>query len=189
MTRSPAGNKPRPSIPQAFLNKLASMRTGEKEEALAIPILIAAAESRDLKMLLKIHLKETQGHAKTLEKIAKELDLDLPTKACPPIRKLVEAGVKVVAKRIVSSAHDRELIAVGRRIEQFEVDSYTALCDTAEGLGLSHTLALLTSILHQEQLADELLSELAAGKGPIEQLAGTASLRRGRATEVGELRR
>ncbi len=189
MTPAPAGKNPRPTIPQAFLDKLASMHTGEHELTLAIPILAAAAESRDLKTLLKIHLKETKGHLKTIDKIAGELDVDLPSKACPPIRKLVGAGVKVVAKRVMSSAHDRELIDVGRQIEQFEIASYTALCDTAERLGLTHALALLTSILHQEQMAFELLGDLAAGKGPIEAVAAKASLRRGRATEVGQLRR
>jgi ferritin-like metal-binding protein YciE len=178
-----------PSIPQPFINKLAAMRTGEKELALAIPIIMAAAESKDLKTLLKIHLKETQGHAKALEKIARELDFDLPTKGCPPMRKLITAGVKVVASRVFSSAHDQELIDVGRQIEKFEMDSYQPLCDTAESLGLDHALAVLTSILHQEQLAYELLGELAAGKGPIEKLATRASLRRGRATEIGQLRR
>lgn len=188
MKRSSDGNA-RPAIPQTFVNSLASMRTGERELALAIPILTAAAESSDLKTLLKIHLKETQGHAKTLEAIARDLVVDLPSKARPPIRKLVGAGVKVVGRRLMSSAQDKELIDVGRQIEQFEINSYTALCDTAERLGLSHALALLTSILHQEQLAYELLGALAAGKGPIKPLAMQASLRRGRATEVGELRR
>ena len=187
--KSPARDNARPEVPRTFLNKLASMHTGERELALAIPILAASAESDDLKKVLKIHLKETQGHVKTLDKVAGELDLDLPLKDCPPIRRLIAAGVKVVGKRLVSDAKDRELIDVGRQIERFEIDSYDELCDTAERLGLAHTLALLTSILHQEQLAYELLGAMATGKGLIEKIAGRASLRRGRAAEVGELRR
>lgn len=163
-------------LPKPFLNKLGAMHTAEKELTLALPLIAAAAESKDLKTLLKIHLKQTKGHAKTLDKIAKELDQDLPLKGCPAIRRLIGRGVKVITKRLVSSEQDSALIDVGRQIEQYEIRSYKALCDAAKAGGLTHELALLTSVLHQEEMADELLGDLAAGRGPIKKLIENASL-------------
>jgi len=166
------------TVPKRFLDKLGSMHTAEKELTLALPLMAAAAESKDLKTLLKVHLKQTKGHVEALDKIARHLDRELPMKACPPMRKLLAKGVKVMGKRLVSSDQDDALIEVGRQIEEFEMNAYEQLCDTAETEGLTHELALLTSVLHQEEMAHELLDDLAAGKGPIDKLIQHASLER-----------
>jgi ferritin-like metal-binding protein YciE len=165
-------------ISRRFLDKLGSMHTAEEEEALALPLMEVAAKSKDLKDLLKIHLKDTKGHARTLEKIARELGVDLPRKRCPPITKLIGQGVKVIGKRLVTSDQDKALIGVGRRIEDFEIRAYDELCDLAQDEGLTHQLALLTSILHQEEMALELLGDLAVGKGPLKELVQHASVER-----------
>jgi ferritin-like metal-binding protein YciE len=178
MTKKTTGDRSSSRVPQAFINKLGAMHTAEKELTLALPLMAAAAKSKDLKTLLNIHLRQTKGHVKALDKIAESLDRELPTKACPPIRKLIGQGVKVIGKRIVSSEQDDALIDVGRQIEQFEMSSYEELCDSAEDQGLTHELALLTSVLHQEQVAHELLDDLADGKGPIDTLLQRASLER-----------
>jgi ferritin-like metal-binding protein YciE len=102
-------------------------------------------------------------------------------KRCPPVTKLIAEGTKVIAKRLVSSDQDAALIAVGRKVEQFEIDSYTRLCATAEKEDLTHERALLASILSQEGLAHELLGEVGAGKGPLDELVRKASLARARA--------
>ena len=53
----------------------------------------------------------------------------------------------MIAKRLVSSEQDSALIAVGRKIEQFEIGAYTLLCAHAEEMEWTHETALLTSIL------------------------------------------
>jgi ferritin-like metal-binding protein YciE len=70
----------------------------------------------------------------------------------------------------VSSDKDRELIGAGRKIEQFEIENYTPLIAEGERLEFTHKTALLTSILNQEKLANELLGVLAQGKGPLDKL-------------------
>lgn len=176
-TKTSAGNPP-VTVPKDFLTKLGEMHTAERELTAALPLMVAAAKSRDLETLLRIHLEETRGHVKAVARVAEHLDRRLPTKRCAPMTKLIGEGVKVIGKRLVSSEQDLALIAVGRRIEQFEVDSYQELCATAKRAGLTHELALLTSILTQEELAHELLGQLAAGKGPLKALVENASLKR-----------
>jgi ferritin-like metal-binding protein YciE len=154
------------------------MHAAERELTIALPLVIAAAKSPDLKILLQIHLKETQGHLEALDDIATHLNQKLPVRTCGPITALIAKAVTVIGKRVVSSDQDAALIHVGRQIEQFEMKSYRELCDTAKDHGMTHEVALLTSILDQERLADELLGELAAGKGPIKELIEEASLKR-----------
>jgi ferritin-like metal-binding protein YciE len=158
------------NVPQGFLDKLAEMRTAEKELTLALPLVQKAAKSKDLKTLLKIHLKETRGHVKVLDGVADSLGRKLPSKSCKPMTNLIKEGVKVIAKRLVSGDKDQQLIGVGQKIEQFEIDNYTPLVSEAEELELTHERALLTSILNQEKLAKELLGEVGRGKGPLDKL-------------------
>lgn len=157
-------------VPRNFLHKLGEMHRAEKELTLALPLVAKAAKSKDLKTLLGIHLKETKGHVKALESAAKSLGRELPSKSCKQMTKLIKEGVKVIAKRLVSGDKDQELIGVGRKIEQFEIENYTPLVAEAERLEFTHETALLTSILNQEKLANELLGALGQGKGPLDKL-------------------
>ena len=170
-------NLPQGPVPKEFLNKLGEMHTAEKELSLALPLIVKAAKSKDLKTLLALHLTETKGHVKALEQIAESLGQELPSKSCKPMTQLIKEGVKVIGKRIFSFEQDAALIAVGQKIERFEIDSYTPLCATAEASDYTHERALLVSILSQEKLASELLGDLAAGKGPIQKLIEKASLK------------
>jgi len=106
-----------------------------------------ATKCRDLRPLRQIHFKETKNHARALEQVAKSLGEKLPSKSCKPVTQLVKEGVRVIAKRLVSSEQDSALIAVGRKIEQFEINAYTLLCAHAEEMEWTHETALLTSIL------------------------------------------
>ena len=134
-----------------------------------MPLVAKAAKSRDLKTLLGIHLKETKGHVKALESAAKSLGRELPSKGCKQMTKLIGEGVKIIAKRLGAGNKDQELIGAGRKIEQFEIENYRPLVAEAERLEFTHEAALLTSILNQEKLANELLAALAQGKGRLDQ--------------------
>jgi len=157
-------------VPRNFLTKLGEMHTAERELTLALPLVAKAAKSKDLKTLLQVHLKETKGHVKALEAVATSLGRELPSESCEQMTKLIGEGVKIIAKRLVSGDKDQELIGVGRKIEQFEIENYTPLVNEAERLEFTHETALLTSILNQEKLANELLTALGQGKGPLDKL-------------------
>jgi Mn-containing catalase len=154
------------------------MHTSERELSLALPLIIKAAKSQDLKALLRLHLTETKNHAESVKDVAKTLAVELPTKGCKRMTGLIAEGVKVIGKRLISSEQDASLIAVGQKIEQFEIDSYKALCATAKEQRYTHELAVLTSILNQEKLASELLGKLAAGKSGIKKLIEQVSLKK-----------
>lgn len=171
-------NFPAQPVPKDFLNKLGEMHRGETELSLSLPLVVAAAKSKDLKTLLQIHLKETKSHVKTLEQIAKSLGVELPSRSCKQMTQYIKEAVKVIGKRIISGEKDQEIIAVGQKIERFEINSYEPLCEEAKKREYTHERALLVSILTQEQLAEELLGKLAAGEGPLGDLVMKASLKR-----------
>ena len=168
-----------PGIPvsRAFLEKLGEMHDAEDQLTSALPKLRLAAKSEDLKKLLEIHLEETKGHLKSLEALATSSGGKLPKKKCQPVRDLITDSEKALLKTVFdSSARDATIIAAGRKVEQFEIGAYTPLCATARENDWTHEFAVLTSILNQEKLADELLAGVAEGKEPLGQLVEKASL-------------
>jgi ferritin-like metal-binding protein YciE len=177
MKKTTSKGDPPAGIPKDFVNRLAEMHTAERELTLALPMVAAAAKSKDLKKVLQLHLRQTREHVKAIDQAAKNLDVDLPMKGCKRMTQLVGDGVKVIAKRLISSEQDDEIVSVGRKIEQFEIDSYEDLCTTAKREGYTHELALLTSVLNQEKMAHELLGQIGAGKGPLNKLVEKASLK------------
>ena len=110
-------------VPEDFLNKLGEMYTAERELTLALPLVAKAAKSKDLKTLLRVHIKETKGHVKALEAVAKSLGRELPSESCRQMTKLIGEGVKIIAKRLVAGDKDQELIGAGRKIEQLEIET------------------------------------------------------------------
>jgi ferritin-like metal-binding protein YciE len=115
---------------------------------------------------------------KTIEAVAESLKVELPKKSCEPMKEFVKEGVKDIARKLKHSDQDAALIATGRKIEQFEIASYRALCAQAEAMGYEHEHALLTSTLDQEELADALLAGLAKGGVPLKKLVERASLKK-----------
>ena len=168
---------PRIPVSRDFLEKLGEMHDGEKRLTHALPLLRLAAKSEDLKKLLEIHLGETKGHVESLEELARSSGEKLPDKTCQPIADLIKEGEIELIKNIADPAErDAAIIAAGRKVEQFEIGAYTPLCATAKENDWTHEFAVLTSILNQERLADELLAGVADGKEPLGKLIQKASL-------------
>ena len=168
---------PRIPVSQDFLEKLGEMHDGEKRLTHALPLLQLAATSQDLKTLLGVHLQETQGHVKSLEDLALSLGEKLPDKTCQPIADMVrETEIEVIKKIADPDARDAAIIAAGRKVEQFEIGAYQPLCATAKEKDWTHERAILTSILNQEKLADELLAGVGEGKEPLNKLIERVSL-------------
>jgi ferritin-like metal-binding protein YciE len=153
-----------------FLEELARMHDAEKSLAMALPIVAKAAHSGDFKKLVEIHLKETEGHARTIEMVAEALGATLPKKTCKAMHALIKDVVKALAKHALSPHRDIALIAGAQKIEHYEIAAYGTLCAWARELGHTPQLALLISTLQQEKTADELLTGLALGSGSLADL-------------------
>jgi ferritin-like metal-binding protein YciE len=161
-----------------FLDELARMYDAEKQLTHALPLLVKVAHSDDLIALVKLHLKETEGHVKCIEQVAESLGEELTERKCDTMRELIKEGVKLVVGAVTSPELDTALIAGAQKIEHYEIASYRALCFWARKLGATHEVALLTSTLDQEVIADALLSGLAKGGTPLRKLVEKVSLKR-----------
>lgn len=167
-----------------FLDQLGDMHNAEKKLAKAIFLMAKAAKSEDLKALLQVHMKETEGHAETIETIAEHMQEELPKKTCKAMNGLLKESVIAMIENLGSRDIDEALIAAAQKVEHYEIASYGTLCRWAKEMGMQHELAQLVSILNQEQLANELLAGLRSSDIPLKKLVERASLQRAGATAV-----
>ena len=175
--QSTSTGSPQTPVSDDFLEKLGEMHDAEKQLTRALFLMEAAAESEDLKTLLGVHLKETEGHVRSLEELAAGVGKELPDKKCQPVRDMITEAEKELAKSLVNSKdRDTIILNAGRQAEQFEITAYTPLCATARAHDWTHENAILTSILNQEKLANELLAGVAEGKESLHELIKRVSL-------------
>jgi ferritin-like metal-binding protein YciE len=168
---------PATPVSREFWVRLSEMHDAEEQLAKALFIMENAAKSPDLKTLLGVHLKETEAHARSLEELAATNREELCDKECRPVRDMISEAEKALAKSLVNSTdRDGIIIDAGRKAEQFEISEYARLCAIAEGNNWTHENAVLTSILHQEKLAEELLAGLAEGKESLHELIEKVTL-------------
>jgi len=147
-----------------FTEKLQDLYSAETQILKAVPSMIDATESGELRSVLKDHLKETSEHIKRLEKIGKDLEIDLTGKECKGMKGLLAEGAEVIKESQKSAVRDAALIAASQSVEHYEIAGYGTAMAYAKLLGQKDALDLLEKTLEEEKHSDELLSQLAENR-------------------------
>jgi len=143
------------------MDELADMYDAEQRIVKALPNMAKAATCPDLKAAIQSHLKETEGHVKTLEQVFRAFDEKAKGKTCEATVGLLEEGDEIAAEFKGSPAINAALISAAQKVEHYEIASYGCLHEWAEVLGKPEAAGLLKRILEEEKGANESLNELA----------------------------
>src|SRR2546428_5219586 len=93
-----------------------------------LPKIAKAATSLDLKKAFENHLKETETHVSTLEKVFKALGETPKAKTCDAMMGLVKEAQGVIkATEEGTKVRDVALIMAAQKIEHYEIASYGTL--------------------------------------------------------------
>lgn len=144
-----------------FLDELADMYHAERQLTKALPKMIKAAESEDLRSALESHLSETENQVSRLEEVFGSLDEKPRSKPCKGMQGIVEEGESMIKEQKGTPAVDATLIAAGQKVEHYEIASYGTLVAWAERMGHAEAARLLKESLDEEKAADETLTEIA----------------------------
>jgi len=144
-----------------FLDELADVYDAENQLVNALPKMIKAAQSEELREAITAHLKETEGHVTRLEEAANTLDEKLKSKTCKAMKGLLAEGDEIVKENKGSSALDAGIIAAAQKVEHYEIASYGTLIAWAKQMGHIEAAELLDETLNEEKAADTKLSEIA----------------------------
>ncbi len=151
-------------IRDLLVDELHDILSSEEQIVRALPEMVAASESLDLKKAFEFHLKETKEQIQRLEKIFKLLKLEKKEKFCKATKGLIEECKDVLKEfKTKSSLRDTALISKAQRIEHYEISAYGTVRTFAKELGLYEIENLLQATLEEEANADKRLTKIAEG--------------------------
>jgi ferritin-like metal-binding protein YciE len=157
------------SLQALFIEEVKDIYNGEKQILKALPRMVKAAESAELKQAFTKHLKETEGQVARLERILQDLGQAVRGKQCKGMAGIIEEGKEKLEEEGEGSVLDAALIAAAQKVEHYEIATYGCLRTYAQLLGHSEAARLLEQTLAEEEAADKKLTQL--GESGINEAA------------------
>jgi ferritin-like metal-binding protein YciE len=146
---------------ELFVDELSDLYSAEKQLTKALPKMLKAAQSEELKSAIESHLTETEGHVNRLEQVFQALGEKIKRKTCAAMEGLVEEASELLQEQKGKSSLDAAIIAAAQKVEHYEIASYGTVRAWAEQMGHNEAVELLKATLDEESAADEKLTEIA----------------------------
>ena len=148
------------SLHELYVEQLQDLYNAEQQIIKALPKMIEAAQSEELRNALTEHLEITRSQAARIETICEELGEDPENEKCKGMEGVLKEGSDLL-KEVSEDVKDAAIIAAAQRVEHYEMAGYGTARTYAKLLGFDEAAGLLDQTLEEEKQADETLSELA----------------------------
>jgi ferritin-like metal-binding protein YciE len=149
------------TLHELFIDELRDLNSAENQLIKALPKMVKAATSSELKKAFQDHLTETKNQVERLKKAFESVSEKPRSTLCKGMAGLVEEGKEHIEDDAGDVLGDLALIGAGERVEHYEIAAYTTAISMAKVLKYSDAADLLTETLGEEQKAAKLLFELA----------------------------
>jgi ferritin-like metal-binding protein YciE len=161
------------TLHDAFIDELRDTYDAERQITKALPKMIKACTSEELRAAFESHLEETRGQVERLEQVFELIDEKARGKHCEGMAGIVEEGKTMMEEEFDGTTMDAVLIASAQRVEHYEMAAYGTLVAWARDMGHNDAAELLEQTLNEEKAADEKLTTIA--EGGINQEAARAA--------------
>lgn len=148
---------------ELLVDQLRDLYDAEQQITQALPGVIDAVATDELRGALGHHLEVTHGHVERLDRIFSDLGETPTGKSCKGMRGLLEEGEEAIKSHPAGVLRDALIIAGAQRIEHYEISGYGTVKTWAEELDLDDVIDLLEDTLDEEAEADEKLTVIATG--------------------------
>ena len=150
-------------IEELLVEELRDLLSAEGQLVKALPKLAKAAYDGRLKVAFENHLEETKAQVERLKECFTLLAAQAKAKSCKGMAGLIEEGEEVIeaGKEKDGVAADLALIASAQKVEHYEISAYGTARTMAGQIGLPAVAALLSKSLAEEEIADNLLTQVA----------------------------
>lgn len=180
------------SLQELFIDELKDLYSAEKQITKALPKMVKAARSPDLKDAFTSHLEETNEQIDRLDQIFEILEVKGKGKTCEGMKGVLSEGAEVIEDTDVGDVRDSGLITAAQRVEHYEMAGYGGVREFAKLLGHSDLVALLDITLKEEEAADRKLTMIAksvnaaAKTSPDEHVGPSAARRPKKSARAGK---
>lgn len=158
------------SLKDLYVDQLRDLYDAEQQISEAMPKMIRASSSPDLKQTFQKHLDETRFQVERLDLIFKKLGQAPAGRRCRGMEGILAEGNDVMDQGGAPDVADAALIAAAQRVEHYEIAGYGCARTFAGRLRDDYAADLLQKTLDEEEIADQMLTGLA--EGGINQSAG-----------------
>jgi Mn-containing catalase len=150
-------------IEELLVEGLRDLLSAEGQLVKALPKMTKAASADALKLALESHLEETKAQVDRLKECFTLLGAQAKAKPCKGMTGLLEEGDEIIeeGKEKEDVAADLALIAAAQKVEHYEISAYGTARTMAGQIGLPAVAALLNKSLAEEEIADNLLTQIA----------------------------
>jgi ferritin-like metal-binding protein YciE len=149
------------SLEDLLVHELQDIYHAEGQILKALPRMIKAASHPELKSAFEEHRLQTEGQVERLEQAFKLLGIPAKGKKCEGMAGLLEEGKKTMAEDAEANVMDAALIAAAQKVEHYEISAYGTARTMAGQIGLPAIATLLNRSLAEEEIADNLMTQLA----------------------------
>jgi len=160
------------TLQDLLTHELKDLYSAEKLITKALPKMIKAVTSEDLREGLENHLQETEQQITRLEQIFEKLELPARGMKCEAMEGLIEEGKKAIEEDMEDQVRDAAIIAACQRVEHYEIAGYGCARTFARQLGHNEIADQLQRTLDEEKTADEKLTQIAMQHVNEEAMAG-----------------
>lgn len=148
-------------LKKLYIDELKDLYSAENQMVKALPKMVKAATSPDLRAGFESHLKQTKEHVARLERIFAALDESPKGKHCKGMEGLIKEGGELIDEDPEPEELNAGLIAAAQRVEHYEIAGYGCVRTYAQLLGENEAVAILEKTLNEEKETDSKLTGLA----------------------------
>ncbi len=156
-------------LKKLFVDGLKDIYWAEKHLSKALPKLMKAATSDELKQAFQEHATVTEQQIVRLDQVFEKVGVKAVAKKCEAMDGLTREADNIVSETQKGTmSRDAGLILASQKIEHYEIATYGGLAQLASTLGLEEAKNLLGQTLQEEKDADSKLSQIAESSINIE---------------------
>jgi len=144
-----------------YVEELRDLYSAENQILKALPKMVEAAQSPQLKAGFEEHLNQTKEHVSRLEQIFGKLGQSPKGKHCRGMEGVLDEGKELLKEDTEPEVLDAGLIAAAQHVEHYEIAGYGVCRTYAKLLGDTEAASLLQKTLSEEELTDRKLTQLA----------------------------
>jgi ferritin-like metal-binding protein YciE len=150
------------SLNDLFHLELRRIYDAEQRLVKALPAMVKAASSTELRQALQAHFEETEAHVDRVEQVFGFIGEKPKTDTCEAIKGLVKDAEDMMAVDVEGDLKDAGLIAAAQEVEHFEIAAYGTLRTWAVTMNNTEAMHVLEWTLEEEKNADKLLTQVAS---------------------------
>ncbi len=149
------------NLNELYIEELRDLYSAETQIAKAVPKIVKAVSTPELKRALEAHLGQTENQVTRLESIFKALDEKAGGHHCKAMEGLLKEGDELISDVEEGPVRDAALIGACQKVEHYELAGYGTAKTFASLLGFSDHVETLEDTENEESAADEKLTNIA----------------------------